>query len=84
VVGGFSVPRSLHGSFGVSGSLVFFLSHLFTYMLLHPLHGAGESLCVAFEACIHASEGAQAPHDHVGLIAFYLKKNDFGGILVNA
>jgi hypothetical protein len=52
-------------------------------MLLHPLHEAGESLCVVFEACIHASKGAQAPHDHVGLIAFCLKKNDFGGTLTN-
>jgi hypothetical protein len=51
-------------------------------MVLHPPHGAGESLCVAFEACIHASEAAQAPHDHVGLIAFCLKKNVFGGILI--
>jgi hypothetical protein len=30
-------------------------------MLLHPPQHAGESLCVVFEACIHASEGAQAP-----------------------
>jgi hypothetical protein len=43
-------------------------------MLLHPPHGAGDSLCVAFKACIRASEGAQASHDHVGLIAFCLKK----------
>jgi hypothetical protein len=76
------VSRPLQGSSGISGSLLFFLSHLFTYMVLHPPHGAGESLCVAFEACIHASEAAQAPHDHVGLIAFCLKKNVFGGILI--
>jgi hypothetical protein len=68
------VPRPLQGSAGVISSLLFFLSHLFTYMLLHPPHEAGESLCVAFEACILASEGAQAPHDHVGLISFCLKK----------
>jgi hypothetical protein len=43
-------------------------------MFLHPPQHAGESLCVAFEACIHALEGAQAPHEHVGLIAFCLKK----------
>jgi hypothetical protein len=30
--------------------------------------GSWESLYVSFEACIHASEGAQVPHDHVGLI----------------
>jgi hypothetical protein len=35
---------------------------------MHPPLEAGESLCVAFEACIHASEDAQVPHDHVGLI----------------
>jgi hypothetical protein len=43
-------------------------------MLLHPPQHARESICVAFEACIHASEGAHAPHDHVELIAFGLKK----------
>jgi hypothetical protein len=43
-------------------------------MLLHPPQHGRESICVAFEACIHASEGAQAPHDHVGLIAFGLEK----------
>jgi hypothetical protein len=68
------VPRPLQGSAGVSGSLLFFLSHFFTFMFLHPPQHAGESLCVAFEACIHALEGAQAPHEHVGLIAFCLKK----------
>jgi hypothetical protein len=31
---------------------------------------AGESFCVAFEACIHASEGAQVLDDHVGMIEF--------------
>jgi hypothetical protein len=43
-------------------------------MLLHPPQHAREWICGAFEACIHASEGAQAPHDHVGLIVFYLGK----------
>jgi hypothetical protein len=38
---------------------------------MHPLVEAGESLCVSFEACTHASEGAQDPHDHVGVIEFY-------------
>jgi hypothetical protein len=83
VVGGVLVLRPLQGSSGVNGSFLIFLSHLFTYILLHPPHGAGESLCVAFEACIHSLEGAQAPHDHVGLIAFCLKKFDFGGLLMN-
>jgi hypothetical protein len=46
-------------------------------MLLHPPHGAGESLCVVFEACIHASEEAQATHNHVGLIAFCLERKRF-------
>jgi hypothetical protein len=54
-------------------SLLFFLSHLFTFMLLHPLHEAGESICVVFEACIHASEAAKTSHDHVGLIEFLFK-----------
>jgi hypothetical protein len=52
-------------------------------MLLHPPHEAGESLYFSFEACIHASKGAQAPHHHMGLIEFCLKKNDFGGVLIN-
>jgi hypothetical protein len=43
-------------------------------MLLHPPHEAWESLCVAFEACIHASGAAQVPHNHVGLIALCLKR----------
>jgi hypothetical protein len=57
------------------GSMValFLLPHFFTFMLLHPPHEAGKSLCVAFEACIHASEGAKAPHDHVELIEIFLK-----------
>ena len=55
----------------------FFLSHFFTYMLLHPFHEVGESLCVAFEACFHASEAALAPYDHVGLIEFYFKTEWF-------
>jgi hypothetical protein len=42
-------------------------------MLLHPLHEAGESICVVFEACIHASEAAKTSHDHVGLIEFLFK-----------
>jgi hypothetical protein len=42
-------------------------------MLLHPHHEAGESICVVFEACIHASEVAHALYDHVGLIEFLFK-----------
>jgi hypothetical protein len=64
------VPRPLQGSSGVKGSLLFFLSQFFTFMFLHLLQHAGESLCVAFEACIHAPEGAQASHDHVGFLHF--------------
>ena len=37
-------------------------------MLLHLPHEARKSLFVAFEACIHASEGAQVSHDYVGFI----------------
>jgi hypothetical protein len=38
---------------------------------MHPPLEAGESLCIAFEACIHASKGALVPHDHMGMIEFY-------------
>jgi hypothetical protein len=33
---------------------------------MHPPGEAGESLYTMYEACIHAFEGAQDPHDHVG------------------
>jgi hypothetical protein len=39
--------------------------------MLPPLE-VGESLCVAFEPCIHASEGAQVLDDHVEMIEFFL------------
>jgi hypothetical protein len=52
-------------------------------MLLHPPQHAGESLCTAFDACNHASEGAQVPHDHVGLIEFFLIQCDFVGFCTN-
>jgi hypothetical protein len=71
------VPKPLQGSAGTSGSSLFFLSHFFTFMLLHPPQHAGESICIAFEACIHAPEAAQAHHDHMGSIAFCLEKNGF-------
>jgi hypothetical protein len=38
---------------------------------MHPSLEAGVSLSVTYEACIHASEGAQVPHDHVGMIEFF-------------
>jgi hypothetical protein len=38
---------------------------------MHPLLGAGESLCVGFEPCIHASKGAQVPDDHVGMTEYF-------------
>jgi hypothetical protein len=37
---------------------------------MHPPVEVGERLCVAFEACIHASEGAHVPHDHKGGLNF--------------
>jgi hypothetical protein len=52
-------------------------------MLLYPPHDAGESPCVAFEACICVLEGAQASHDHMGLIEIFLKIDDFVRILIN-
>jgi hypothetical protein len=67
------VSRPLQGPAGVSGSSLFFLSHLFTYMLLHPPHEARESICIVFEACIHAPDAAQASYDHVGLIECFFK-----------
>jgi hypothetical protein len=70
-VGGVSEPRAVQGSTGASGCSLFFLSHLVTFMLLQPHHEARESICVGFEACIHGSEVAQAPHDHVGLIELF-------------
>jgi hypothetical protein len=33
---------------------------------MHPPVEGGESLCIMYEACIHASEGVQDPHDYVG------------------
>jgi hypothetical protein len=80
---GVLVLRPFQGSARASGSSFFFLSHLFTYMFLHPPHEAGESICATFEACIHASEAAQAPNDHVGLIDFFLKQSDSSGVLIN-
>ena len=32
---------------------------------------ARESLCIAFEACIHASKGAHVLDDHVEVIEFF-------------
>ena len=55
---------------GISGSLKKNLSHFMTLMLYHLPVEAGKSLCVICEACIHASEGAQVLHDHVGIIEF--------------
>jgi hypothetical protein len=40
---------------------------------MHPPVEVGESLCKMWEACIHASEGAQVLHDHVGIIDFFKK-----------
>jgi hypothetical protein len=42
-----------------------------TLMLPHPCVEVGESLCVTCEACIHALEGAQVPHDHVGMTEYF-------------
>jgi hypothetical protein len=69
--GGVLTLRPLQGLAGASGSLHFFLSHFMTLMLLHPPLEARESLCVTYEACIHASKGAQVPHDQVGMIEYF-------------
>jgi hypothetical protein len=63
-----SVKRPLQGSARASGSWHFFYPHFI--ILLHSPVDAGESLCVAFNAWIHASEGAHVLHDHVGRIEF--------------
>jgi TPP-dependent indolepyruvate ferredoxin oxidoreductase alpha subunit len=42
-----------------------------TLMLHHPPVEVGESLCVMCEACIRASNCAQVPHDHVGMIELF-------------
>jgi hypothetical protein len=44
---------------------------------------AEESLCVVFEACIHALEGAQVPHDHMGMIEFIFILSVFFGLCTN-
>jgi hypothetical protein len=54
-----------------------------TLMLLHPPVEAGESLCVTCEAWIHALEGAQVPHDHVGVIEFFFILSVFFGFYNN-
>jgi hypothetical protein len=51
-------PRPLQGSARASDSWHFFLSYFSTLMLLHAPLEARESLCVVFEACIHAIESA--------------------------
>jgi hypothetical protein len=52
-------------------------------MLLYPPLEARESLCVTIEACIHASEGAQIPDNHVGMIEFFLILSVFFRICTN-
>jgi hypothetical protein len=56
---------------GANGSWHFFILYFSTLMLLHPPLEARKSLCVTSEACIHASEGAQVPHNHVGMIEVF-------------
>jgi hypothetical protein len=68
--GGVSAPRPLQGSIGASGSWHFFLSYFMTFLHMHPPMEAGESLYVAFEACIPALDGAQIPHDHFRVTEF--------------
>jgi hypothetical protein len=55
--GGVSASRPLQGSARTSGSWNFFSSLFITLLYMHPLMGAELSLCVAFEAWIHAFEG---------------------------
>jgi hypothetical protein len=49
-----------------SGFKFFFLSHFLTVDAPAPSLTCWEEPVCLFEACIHASEGAQVPHDHVG------------------
>jgi hypothetical protein len=53
--------RPLQGSAGASGSWHFSLSHFITLLHMDPPMEAGESLCIMWEACIDASEGAEVP-----------------------
>jgi hypothetical protein len=46
---------------------------------MHPPLEAGESLCIAFEPCIHVSKGAQVPDDQVGVIEFFIYSECFFG-----
>jgi hypothetical protein len=50
---------------------------------MHPPVEPGESLCIMYEACIHAWEGAQDPHDHVGWLSFFFILSVFFGICTN-
>jgi hypothetical protein len=50
---------------------------------MHPPVDAGESLCVAFDACIHASKGAQVHHDQVGVIEFFFHSECIFGFCTN-
>jgi hypothetical protein len=68
---GFLALRPLQGLVGASGSWHFFISHFITLLHIHPPIEAGESLCVMYEACIHASEGAKDPHDHMRVIEYF-------------
>jgi hypothetical protein len=52
-------------------------------MVLYPPLEAGESLCITCEACIHASEGAQVPHDHMGMIEIFFILIVFFGFCTN-
>jgi hypothetical protein len=80
---GGSAPRPLQGSVGANGSWNSFLSHFITLLHMHPPVDAGESLCVAFDACIHASKGAQVHHDQVGVIEFFFHSECIFGFCTN-
>jgi hypothetical protein len=47
---------------------------------MHPPVEARESLCIMCAACIHASEGAQDPHDYMGWLNFFFILSVFFGI----
>jgi hypothetical protein len=48
---------------------------------MHPPVEAGESLYIMYEACIHALEGAQDPHDYMVWLNFFFILSVFLGFV---
>jgi hypothetical protein len=50
---------------------------------MHPPMEARESLCIKYEACIHASQGAQDLHDYMKWLNFFFILSVFFGNCTN-